>query len=205
MNYFLVDYENVNIAGLDGITKLTEEDFIIIFYSDNANTLTFGMHRKINETKAEIKFQKVAVNEKNALDFQLCSYLGFLIRDTMTEETSKNNYFIVSNDNGYSVLPSYWKKLGVTVKIVSNLKKDEAQNISADKVFEKSNTVSEKNSELEKVLSKFFVHNTDIQATITIINDSKAKTDVHNNLVKKFGEKGKNIYQSVKSFIGDKK
>ena len=170
MNYFLVDYENVNISGLDGITKLTEDDFIIIFYSDNANTLTLGMHKKINETKAEIKFQKVAVNEKNALDFQLCSYLGFLIRDTMTEE-NLNNYFIVSNDNGYSVLPNYWKKLGVNVKIVSNLKKDDLQNVQSDKVLEK-NQPQEKNSDLEKVLSRFFTHNTDIQAVITIINNS---------------------------------
>ena len=203
MNYFLVDYENVNISGLDGITKLTEDDFIIIFYSDNANTLTFGMHRKINETKAEIKFQKVAVNEKNALDFQLCSYLGFLIRDTMTEE-NLNNYFIVSNDNGYSVLPNYWKKLGVNVKIVSNLKKDDLQNVQSDKVLEKNQT-QEKNSDLEKVLSRFFTHNTDIQAVITIINNSKTKCDVHNDLVKKFGDKGKTIYQSVKPFISDKK
>jgi len=205
MNYFLVDYENVNISGLDGITKLTAEDFIIIFYSDNANTLTFGMHKKINETKAEIKFQKVAVNEKNALDFQLCTYLGFLIRDTMTEEISQNNYFIVSKDNGFSVLPNYWKKLGVTVKIVSNLKKDDLQNVSADKVLEKSNKATEKISEVEKVLSKFFTNNTDIQEVIKIITNAKSKCDVHNDLVKKFGEKGKKIYQSVKSFISDKK
>jgi len=56
MNYFLVDYENVNVAGLDGITKLSEDDVVIIFYSENAETLTFGMHKKINESKAEIKF-----------------------------------------------------------------------------------------------------------------------------------------------------
>ena len=110
MNYYLVDYENVNVSGLNGISKLTENDIVTIFYSENANTLTFGMHRRINELKACIKFQKVAVKEKNALDFQLCSYLGYLIRDKMTEENLNNSYFIVSNDNGYSILPDYWKK-----------------------------------------------------------------------------------------------
>lgn len=200
MNYFLVDYENVNVFGLSGIDKLTEEDSVTIFYSDNANTLTFGMHKKLNEAKAEIKFQKVAVDEKNALDFQLCSYLGFLIHDTMNEETSKNNYFIVSNDSGYSVLPNYWKKFGATVKIVSNLKQEDLP-IKIEKI----SSTDEKLSELEKVLGKFLVHKTEIDEAVKIINSSKTKCDVHNNMFKKFGERGKQLYQSVKSFISDKK
>ena len=53
MNYYLVDYENVNVAGLNGVSKLIENDFVIIFYSENAETLTFGMHRRINESKAD--------------------------------------------------------------------------------------------------------------------------------------------------------
>ena len=107
MNYFLVDYENVNVSGFNGVSKLTENDVVVIFNSENAQTLTFGMHRRINESKAEIKFQKVNVNEKNALDFQLCAYLGFLIRDKINDENVENIYYIVSNDKSYSVLQDY--------------------------------------------------------------------------------------------------
>ena len=77
MNYFLIDYENVNVSGFDGLSNLDDEDTIIVFYTENADTLTFGLHRRINDAKAVIQFQKVSSAVKNALDFQLCTYLGF--------------------------------------------------------------------------------------------------------------------------------
>lgn len=197
MNYFLVDYENVNVSGLDGIAKLTEGDSIIIFYSENANTLTFGMHRRINESKADIQFQKVAVNEKNALDFQLCSYLGFLIHDTMTKE---NNYFVVSNDSSYSVLPNYWKKFDVNVKIVSNLKQEAIQTR-----IEKISPTNKSFSELELILSKFIKNETEFKEVAKILKKLKSKTEINNYLCKKFdSKKGGEFYRAIKSFVADK-
>lgn len=195
MNYFLVDYENVNVSGLDGVSKLTENDVVIIFYSENAETLTFGMHRRINESKAEIKFQKVAVKEKNALDFQLCTYLGYLIRDTMAEE---NNYFIVSNDKGYAILPDYCKKFKIDLKIVSNLAKNEIKIIST--------VENDSIGELEHELSKIFSSQNDIEEVVKIIKNSVTKTEVNNNLGKKFtSQRGGEIYRAIKKFLADKK
>ena len=34
MNFFLVDYENVHTNGLNGISALSEEDKVVIFYSE---------------------------------------------------------------------------------------------------------------------------------------------------------------------------
>lgn len=201
MNYFLVDYENVNVVGLDGITKLSEDDVVIIFYSENAETLTFGMHKKINESKAEIKFQKVAVPEKNALDFQLCSYLGFLIRDVMSNE---NIYYIVSNDKGYTVLPNYWKKKGFEVKVVSNLKKDSNPVTQVVKPVEVK--IIAPQTELEKVLSKILPNKTDISEVEKIIKNSKTKVEVNNNIGKKFSSsKQGEIYKAIKPLLTDKK
>ena len=149
MNYFLVDYENVNVSGFNGVSKLTENDVVVIFNSENAQTLTFGMHRRINESKAEIKFQKVNVNEKNALDFQLCAYLGFLIRDKINDENVENIYYIVSNDKSYSVLQDYWKKLNVNLKIVSDLAKNEVKIVQSISNPQKNNM-----TELEIAVSK---------------------------------------------------
>ena len=42
MKCYLVDYENVNSAGLTGINKLSSDDLVMIFYSDNASTVTFA-------------------------------------------------------------------------------------------------------------------------------------------------------------------
>ena len=201
MNYFLVDYENVNVAGLNGVSSLNEDDVVIIFYSENANTLTFGMHRRINESKAEIKFQKVAVKEKNALDFQLCSYLGFLIRDKKNDDENIKNYFyIVSNDNGYSILPDYWKKFETDLKIVSNLAKDEVKKNEV-----KLPQQNDKVSELEKELSKILKDKNEIAEVVKIINRSKTKVEVNNNLSKIFHQKCGEIYKAIKSFIADKK
>ena len=195
MNYFLVDYENVNVAGLNGITSLTENDSVIIFYSENANTLTFGMHRRINESKAEIKFQKVEVKEKNALDFQLCTYLGYLIRDTMTEE-NLNNYFVVSNDKSYLSLIDYWKRFKIDLQVVSDLS-------------EKKVTLPEEKNfcdELDKELWKILTHQSDIDEVKEIIKNSRTKVEVNNNLGKKFtSQQGGKIYQAIKQFISDKK
>ncbi|MBR1729136.1 MAG: hypothetical protein IJ728_06375 [Selenomonadaceae bacterium] len=159
------------------------------------------MHRRINESKAEIKFQKVAVKEKNALDFQLCSYLGFLIRDKKNDDENIKNYFyIVSNDNGYSILPDYWKKFETDLKIVSNLAKDEVK-----KTEVKLPQQNDKVSELEKELSKILKDKNEIAEVVKIINRSKTKVEVNNNLSKIFHQKCGEIYKAIKSFIADKK
>lgn len=195
MNYFLVDYENVNVGGLDGVSNLTENDTVIIFYSINADTLTFDMHKKISESKATFEFQKILLKEKNALDFQLCSYIGFLIGKASTDENSKNNYFIVSNDKGYSILADYWKKFGFNLKIVSNLSKNEMNSSQPAKTF----------SKLEPELNKILSDKNNVPVVLQIINNAETKSEVNNMLGKKFGnQKGGEIYRAIKSLIADK-
>lgn len=198
MNYFLIDYENVKVSGFDGVSKLNENDYVIVFYSENAETLTFGLHRRINESKAKFQFQKVAVKEKNALDFQLCAYLGFLVSDTMTYgEDEKNFYYIVSNDKGYSVLPEYMKKFGADVKIVSNLSK----NIVTPVAPLQYTGIEQEGEGLETTLSKILKMN-DVSEFVTAINNCKTNIEVNNYLCKKFGsQKGGEIYRTIKQYL----
>lgn len=105
---------------MEGVELLTEEDTVCIFYSDNADSMTFDLHRKLNETKANIIYHKVAVGTKNALDFQLATYLGYLICEQQREGIHPN-YFIVTKDNGFTSLMVYWKAQGVPVRIIRNL------------------------------------------------------------------------------------
>lgn len=120
MAYYLIDFENVKSRGIEGVELLTEEDTVCIFYSDNADSMTFDLHRKLNETKANIIYHKVAVGTKNALDFQLATYLGYLICEQQREGIHPN-YFIVTKDNGFTSLMVYWKAQGVPVRIIRNL------------------------------------------------------------------------------------
>mgnify|MGYP000496207577 CR=1 FL=1 len=120
MAYYLIDFENVKSRGMEGVELLTEEDTVCIFYSDNADSMTFDLHRKLNETKANIIYHKVAVGTKNALDFQLATYLGYLICEQQREGIHPD-YFIVTKDNGFTSLMVYWKAQGVPVRIIRNL------------------------------------------------------------------------------------
>ena len=120
MAYYLIDFENVKSRGMEGVELLSEEDTVCIFYSDNADSMTFDLHRKLNETKAQIIYHKVAVGTKNALDFQLATYLGYLICEQQKEDVHPD-YFIVTKDNGFTSLLVYWKAQGVPVRIVRNL------------------------------------------------------------------------------------
>ena len=116
MNYYLVDFENVKKDGLDGIHKLGKEDKVCIFYSKNADSITFDQHRRIIESKALIEFCKVEVGSKNALDFQLATQLGYLIANKSAEQ-----YFIVSKDKGFDILSGYWKGRNVNVTLIADI------------------------------------------------------------------------------------
>ena len=124
MNYFFVDYENVKNQGLEGIEELTAEDTVIVFYSQNANTMTFETHKKLCSAKANIVFERVNVGFKNALDFQLSSYIGYVIAKTEEYEVS---YHLVTNDSAFACIGRFWgrkfKSFSVIERIADRLEK----------------------------------------------------------------------------------
>ena len=120
MNVFLVDFENVKSSGLNGINRLDESDRVVIFYSENADSMTFDLHEQINKSKADITFQKVTVGIKNALDFQLATYLGYLICQNEKEEQAVR-YYLVTKDHGYSSLETYWTQRRYRVTLIGSL------------------------------------------------------------------------------------
>ena len=116
MATYLVDYENVNAGGMSGIEKLDGRDTVLIFYSQQADTLTFSLHKKLMDSPAGVVLVRVEGTSKNSLDFQLSSYLGYLIaRDAKAE------YVIVSKDNGFAVLGAFWKQIDVKVSLIPGL------------------------------------------------------------------------------------
>ena len=103
MKAYLIDFENVNSKGLTGIEKLGADDKVIIFYSENSDTLSFEMHRKVMSSTADIEYLKVRVGGKNALDFQLSSLLGYLLAKELY-----THIFIISGDKGFDRLHDFW-------------------------------------------------------------------------------------------------
>ena len=115
MSIFLVDFENVTSEGLSGVDKLSEGDKVVLFYSTKANKISMSIHVEMSKSLASFEYKEVSVGGKNALDYQLSTYLGYLIGQK--EDT---NYYIVSRDRGYEYLSDFWKQtLGETKQHLS--------------------------------------------------------------------------------------
>ncbi|MBR6322858.1 MAG: hypothetical protein IKR59_08315 [Lachnospiraceae bacterium] len=191
MNYYLVDYENVKSHGLDGIVKMSEDDVVSIFYSENADTMSFSLHQKLNETKAHVIYEKVEVGTKNALDFQLVTELGYLIRDMQDREVS---FFIVSKDKGYGNTVTYWKKRGVKINQVVDVSGLDEEKIENDLKMRVEPLVRDK-----EVVDK----------VVKMILQYKTKQGINNALMKEFpsnnNKRASEIYTAIKPLLSDKK
>ncbi len=187
MATYLIDYENVNVSGLKGIENLEKTDTVYIFYSDNSNTLTFSAHKAINESSAAVNCFKVANGKKNALDFQLSTYLGYLMA-----KNNNDDFLIVSNDEGYSFVASFWKKSGRTVQLVQNVMGQSRVKEHA-KLFE----------QVKQLISQY---ESDVPLIVEYLEKYKTKQGFNNALMKQFdNKKTSEIYKALKPLIADKK
>lgn len=125
MAIYFVDYENVHVDGLNGVAKLGENDSVCIFYSEKANSLTFGLHRRLIESKAHIEYIKVSLGAPNSLDFQLTSILGYKIAKEENKE-----YIIVSKDKGFDSTVEFWAKKKIKIFRVETITADVQKNKS---------------------------------------------------------------------------
>lgn len=192
MSVFLVDYENVHVDGFNGLSNCSENDFIKIFYTKVADTLTFGLHRRLSETKAKIEYLKVENGSKNALDFQLSSYLGYLIA-----VNANDKYYIVSKDKGFEILTQFWSKyksLNAQVSLVSDLTLKVEKEIQ-EQLNQKVQTTLKESTFKEQT-----------NEIISIIDKYKTKSGINTALVKKFeSKKAGEIYKLIKPLLTDKK
>lgn len=153
MTVYLVDFENVRSAGLKGVENLDEEDKVIIFYSKNADAITFDVHMLLSKSRAEIETYMILRGGRNSLDFQLSTYLGYLVM-----ENRFRNIVIISGDKGFLCALNFWdenKELcnaNITMSksieaFVSNEPDDDLENEMLDSKFiEKVSVLSSKNS-----------------------------------------------------------
>lgn len=105
---YLIDYENVHEAGLQGMNQCPAGDCVHLFYSVNANRLSLDLLRGM---KATLTVHKVQPG-RQSLDMQLVSYLGYLIG----MEGLDCRYVIVSKDTDFTNTPLFWKdELGLDI------------------------------------------------------------------------------------------
>lgn len=103
MVLYLIDYENVKNSGLIGIDKIPEGDKAVVFYSPSADTISIEMHHTLMRSKCSIDFFKIRRGGKNFLDFQLATYLGYMMKDG-----AFTHAVIISRDQGFDSLIDFW-------------------------------------------------------------------------------------------------
>ena len=110
MAVYLIDYENVGVGGLSGITQLSSGDRVILFYGSNTKTIPFERMVEISRSNARVEFIKTERVAKNYLDFQLTTYLGYLIG-----QGNSGPYLIISKDTGYDSACDFWRGRNITI------------------------------------------------------------------------------------------
>ena len=187
MAIYFIDYENVHVDGLNGVAKLSEDDSVCIFYSEKANSLTFGLHRRLIESKAHIEYIKVSLGSPNSLDFQLTSILGYKIAKEENKE-----YIIVSKDRGFDSTVEFWTKKKIKISRVETITADvqKNKNDSQNEVLELIGSENEKYAEL---ITK-------------AIKERKSKQGLHNYLMKEISDNKKvaELYKKIKPLLKDK-
>ena len=204
MRYFFVDYENVKRLGLSGISELTETDCVKIYYSENAETLTWGMHRKINESKATFEYIKVKEQIKNALDCKIIFDIRDLIRNDKASE-----YYIVAVDKDYDYLVDELTANDIKIckiSAISEYSHNAENNINTNT---KTKLAKPKKDKRELTVRSFFGQNlkeysAKKEEIIDIILTAKTRQEINNRLQKQYSnDKVKDILKRINPLTKD--
>jgi hypothetical protein len=103
--YIFYDKENLHDHGFEGIEHLSENDVLIIFYSDKVKSLLITTYLMLKQTRAEVRFIKTTSEGQNALDFQLTCLLGAYI-----EKHKHGEFYILSKDKGFRFTLNFCKE-----------------------------------------------------------------------------------------------
>ena len=107
---FFIDSENVGDNWIALLSKAAEDDTILVYYTMKSPHMNYRNIILLKESSKEVTFIECNYGN-NALDFQLCTDLGYRVHDIGDGE-----FIIVSNDTGYDAVVRFWRKRNVKVK-----------------------------------------------------------------------------------------
>lgn len=225
---YLVDTENVGTVWKDLLVEKAPNDRILLFYTDNSPHISYPDLELI--IKHPDKFEMIKCNQgKNGLDFQLVSYLGYLLKSA-----AKTNYVIISNDVGYDAVTKFWieREYSVSRQNVNNIlqakkkaaasskKSTNNQAITANdesvtnsdmpiSIPDESIAISELEAAIRSFLPESIQNDTDTISKITEIintNDLSKLQMLHRAFVKEFGNViGTELYRTMRPHLANLK
>jgi hypothetical protein len=115
---YLLDYENVSHHGFEGYAQLTPEDTVVVFVGakNGSAGIPVDTVRQLTAigSSPRLLWKRAKKSAPNYLDFQLVSYLGYLIGDP---EIDEQEFVIVSKDQGFLACVDFWAERRREVKI----------------------------------------------------------------------------------------
>ena len=155
MKHYLIDSENVGDFWIPLLELPADQAELIVFYTKNSPHMSYDSLIKLKESDRKVTFIK-CYEGTNALDFQLCSELGFLIAVNPGDE-----FIIVTNDTGYDAAVKYWRRKEYSVKRIAG--KDSRTGSRRRGTTAKSDVASEVSSILHKLVRMPDHEESDIQ------------------------------------------
>jgi hypothetical protein len=144
MKHYLIDSENVGDFWIPLLELPADRAELIVFYTKNSPHMSYDSLIKLKESDRKVTFIK-CYEGTNALDFQLCSELGFLIAQNPGDE-----FIIVTNDTGYDAAVKYWRRKEYSVKRIAG--KDSRAGSRRRGTTAKSDVAAEVSSILHKLV-----------------------------------------------------
>lgn len=194
MAFYLIDYENVNADGMQGVERLEQTDRVMIFYSEHADRLTFELHRKLNDSAAQVEYIKVGTNKKHALDFQLVSFLGYLLAKYEDEQ-----FYIISRDNGFRNVISFWDEKDITIVQLASIQQsmeEEEPEIEVELIYD------EEDDGLQYQVMAAMGETEHAADIAECIRTSSNRQELHNSLAARFrSDSVGEIYKMVKHLL----
>jgi len=110
MSVYLIDYENVHDDGLEGVKALSNQDHVVIFYGQQIKSIPFARHVEMQKSKATYEYIETKKIAKNYLDFQLATFIGYMIGKGETRP-----FVIISKDTGFDSIVDFWKNRNINI------------------------------------------------------------------------------------------
>lgn len=195
MKHFLVDYENIGSKELTEVKEISKKSSVAIFYSATCKTKLLDALTNMSNKGVALSFHKITTGTKNALDFQLSSYLGYLIGNGK----QKDKFYIVSKDKGFDCVVTFWNKQEVKLRRIApeTVTEKTKQKPKKKKKSKQSKEVTLK--QLQSMVSEGYP----LKEIMEIVNQSKTKTEVHNELSRLFrdNKKATTVYHQLKPLL----
>ena len=110
-NYYFIDSENVGDNWVFLLDTIAEDDAILVFYTSKSPHMNYKNLVKLKKSPKDVIFIE-CYEGNNALDFQLCTELGYRVHDI----NDIDEFIVVTNDTGYDAVIKYWNKRNIAVK-----------------------------------------------------------------------------------------